>query len=131
MSHFGEHLMIDGYGGSYEKLNDREVVFRCLNELPEELGMTKLTQPVVYEAPGNGAKDPGGWSGFVVIAESHVSVHTFPARGFVSIDVYTCKNGLDNRYTVKYFKDAFDLKDTEENFVQRGKKYPQHNLAAE
>jgi len=131
MSHFGEHLMIDGYGGSYEKLNDRAVVLRCLNELPEDLGMSKLAEPVVYQAPGNGAKDPGGWSGFVVIAESHISVHTFPARGFVSIDVYTCKNGLDNRYTVKYFKEAFDLQDTEENFVERGKKYPQNNLAVE
>lgn len=128
MTHFGEHLMIDGYGGSYEKLDDRDIVFRCLNELPEDLGMTKLTVPVVYEAPGNDGKDPGGWSGFVVIAESHISIHTFPARGFVSIDVYTCKNGLDNRYTVKYFKEAFDLQDTEENFVKRGKKYPEHNL---
>ncbi|MFZ1626658.1 MAG: adenosylmethionine decarboxylase [Candidatus Moraniibacteriota bacterium] len=128
MTHFGEHLMIDGYGGSYEKLNDREIVFRCLNELPEDLGMTKLTTPAVFEAPGNDGKDPGGWSGFVVIAESHISIHTFPARGFVSIDVYTCKNGLDNRHTVKYFKEAFDLQDTEENFVERGKKYPATNF---
>ncbi len=119
--------MIDGYGGTFEKLNDKEVVFRCLNELPEDLGMTKLTAPEVYEAPGNGHKDPGGWSGFVVIAESHISIHTFPARGFVSIDVYTCKNGLDNRYTQKYFVDQFDLKDTEVNFVERGKKYPEKN----
>ena len=122
--------MVDGYGGSYEKLNSREVVLKCLNELPEILGMSKLAAPVVYEAPGNDAKDPGGWSGFVVISESHISVHTFPARGFVSIDVYTCKNGLDNRYTVKYFKDAFGLRDTEENFVERGKKYPTNNLAS-
>ncbi|MGB3072835.1 MAG: adenosylmethionine decarboxylase [Candidatus Moraniibacteriota bacterium] len=128
MAHFGEHLMIDGYGGTFEKLNDRDVVFRCLNELPEDLGMTKLMPPVVYEAPGNGGKDPGGWSGFVVIAESHISIHTFPARGFVSIDVYTCKNDLDNRYTVKYFKGAFGLQDTEENFIKRGHRYPEKDI---
>jgi S-adenosylmethionine decarboxylase len=127
MKHFGEHLMIDGYGGSFDKLNDKEAVLRCLNELPEDLGMTKLAPPVVYEAAGNGHKDPGGWSGFVVIAESHISIHTFPARGFVSIDVYTCKNGLDNRYTQKYFSDAFDLQDIEVNYVERGKKYPEKN----
>lgn len=33
-SHFGEHLMIDGYGGSPEKLNDEELVRQCLDELP-------------------------------------------------------------------------------------------------
>lgn len=128
MAHFGEHLMIDGYNGSYEMLNDRERVFRCLNELPEDLGMTKLAPPVVYEAPGNGEKDPGGWSGFVVIMESHISVHTFPGRGFVSIDVYTCKNGLDTRYIEKYFRDIFGLGELEVNFVERGKKYPVENI---
>lgn len=121
--------MIDGYGGSYEKLNDRERVFRCLNEFPEDLGMTKLSPPVIYEAPGNDGKDPGGWSGVVVIMESHISVHTFPGRGFVSIDVYTCKNGLDTRYIEKYFQDMFELQELEVNFVERGKKYPEKNLS--
>ena len=32
---FGEHLTIDGYGGDPAKLNDREVVFKCLADLPE------------------------------------------------------------------------------------------------
>lgn len=126
--HFGEHLTIDGYGGDFEKLNSRDVVFNCLNELPELVGMSKLSLPVVYEAKGNDSKDPGGWSGFVVITESHISVHTFAARGFVSIDIYTCKNGLDTRYIVQYFVEKFGLQDTEINFIERGKKYPQNNI---
>ncbi len=40
-------------------------------------------------------KDPGGISGFVMIAESHFSLHTFPARRFVTLDIYTCQNSLD------------------------------------
>jgi S-adenosylmethionine decarboxylase len=106
-------------------LNDQELILGCLNELPELLGMHKLSQPVVYEASDNGKKDPGGWSGFVVIAESHISIHTFPANGFVTIDAYTCKNGLDMRYVVTYFVEKFWLKETETNFVERGKKYAQ------
>ena len=126
--HFGEHLMIDGYGGSYEKLNDRSFVLSCLQELPEKLGMRKLADPEVYFAEGNDKKDPGGWSGFVVIMESHISVHTFPARGFVSIDVYTCQNNIDRDRIVGYFSDKFDLSDTEVNFVVRGTKYPAENV---
>jgi S-adenosylmethionine decarboxylase len=128
-AHFGEHLTLDGYGGSYDKLNDRDLVLRCLNELPEKLGMHKLSVPVVYEAADNQIKDPGGWSGFVIIAESHISIHTFPARRFVSIDAYTCKNGMDVDIAITYFKEQFELAETETNFVIRGKKYPQQDIA--
>lgn len=125
---FGEHLTIDGYGGNSEKLNNKELVLSCLDELPKLLGMNTLSEPVVYFAPDNHVKDPGGWSGFVIIAESHISIHTFPKRKFVSADVYTCKNGLDKEFVINYFKKAFDLKDIEQNFIKRGIRYPAENL---
>jgi S-adenosylmethionine decarboxylase len=126
--HFGEHLMIDGYGGSYEKLNNKEEVFKVVTELVSKLDMHALSEPQVFFAAGNDIKDPGGWSAFVVIEESHISVHTFPARGFVSADVYTCKNGLDVETVKQYFTELFDLKDIEANFVLRGTRYPEGNI---
>lgn len=116
--------MIDGYGGDREKLNDKNITKRCLDELPSKLDMEKLADPVVYFAEPRHLKDPGGWSGFVVIAESHISIHTFPDKGFVSIDAYTCRNGMDTEFIEKYFKDAYGLKDLEVNFVKRGTRYP-------
>ncbi len=127
-SHFGEHLTIDGYGGSKELLGDQKVVLNLLTDLPKSLGMHTLSAPHVVEAPDNGIKDPGGWSGFVIIAESHISLHTFPRRGFVSADVYTCKNGLDKAAVMKYFQDTFKLEEMETNFIVRGKKYPGNNI---
>ena len=126
--HFGEHLMIDGYGGDRNLLNDKELVLSCLNNLPEELGMKKLSSPEIYFATANDLKDPGGWSGFVVIAESHISIHTFPERGFVSADVYTCRNDMDLIFIENYFKDTFKLTDLETNFIKRGTRYPEHNI---
>jgi S-adenosylmethionine decarboxylase len=125
---FGEHLTIDGYGGNPEKLNSKELVTSVLEELPKKLGMKKLSEAQVFFAPENNGKDPGGWSGFVVIAESHISIHTFPRRGFLSADVYTCKNGMDIVFISRYFKEKFDLKDIEENFIKRGTKYPTENI---
>jgi S-adenosylmethionine decarboxylase len=122
---FGEHLMIDGYGGNETILNDKSVVLGCLDNLPSLLGMKKLSIPEVYFAPGNDKKDPGGWSGFVVIEESHISIHTFPKKKFVSADVYTCKNGLDVNYILNYFKVMFELSDTESNLIKRGTRYPE------
>jgi S-adenosylmethionine decarboxylase len=128
---FGEHLMIDGYNGNREKLNDKKLVMDCLNGLPDLLGMRKLSSPEIYFAEGNNLKDPGGWSGFVVIQESHISVHTFPGRRFVSADVYTCKNGMDVDFILDYFRKKFDLQDIETNFAKRGTRYPSGTITLE
>ena len=127
-AHFGEHVTIDGYGGDKGALDDKDLVLKCLQELPAVLGMHVLARPEVYFAPANDGKDPGGWTGFVVIAESHISIHTFPARQFVSIDVYTCKNGMDAEFIKDYFREAFKLSELEVNFLKRGTRYPEENI---
>jgi S-adenosylmethionine decarboxylase len=125
---FGVHVTLDGYGGSPQLLADDEHVRACLSELPEQLGMHKIMEPAVMELGQLSPKDPGGVSGFVMIAESHISIHTFPLRGFVSADVYTCQNSLDVERISAYFADAFGLQDLEINVVKRGTRYPQHNI---
>lgn len=128
MAHFGEHLMIDGYGGDKEKLNNKKLVLKCLDELPTLLGMKKLADPLMVWAEPNGKKDPGGWSGVILIAESHISIHTFPARGFLTADVYSCRNGMDTKLVASYFKKLFDLDDLERNFIKRGTRYPYRDI---
>lgn len=123
--HFGEHFMIDAYRGMQDRLLDRDLVLKCLTELPSRLGMQILAAPTVHWAEPNGIKDPGGWSGVVVIAESHISIHTFPGRRFASIDVFTCRNGLPRREVQAYFTETFGFEEMETNFVVRGTRYPQ------
>jgi len=116
-TNFGVHLTIDGYRGDKQKLNSFELVYNILNQLPEDLAMKKLTTPYVVIAPPITKKDQGGLSGFVIIAESHISIHTFPQNGFVSVDVYTCKNEMDSNKIVNYFKEVFSLEETEVNII--------------
>jgi S-adenosylmethionine decarboxylase len=125
---FGVHLTLDGYRGSRHRLADLSHVRACLAELPELLGMHKLLDPMVVEVNQLSDKDPGGLSGYVLIAESHISIHTFPLRGFVSADVYTCQNSLDAERIRQYFADAFALQDVETNLIRRGTRYPQYNI---
>lgn len=127
-AHFGEHITIDGYGGDPERLNDEEAVLSALSELCDELRMRPLMKPICVSAPDNHIKDPGGWSAYVIIAESHISIHTFPKRRFVSADVYTCQNGMDTDFVTDFFKKKFKLEDVETHFIKRGTKYPEHNL---
>lgn len=125
---FGEHFTLDGYNGNKNLLDSKELVLNVLYELPEKLGMKILIKPSVVSAPDNGVKDSGGWSGFVIIAESHISIHTFPKRGFVSADVYSCINGMDTQIIIDFFTDTFKLTDVETNFIKRGTRYPLENL---
>jgi S-adenosylmethionine decarboxylase len=127
--HFGEHITIDGYGGDPKRLDSEEAVHSALVELSNALRMRLLAKPQVVSAPDNHIKDPGGWSGFVIIAESHISIHTFPKRRFVSADVYTCQNGIDTDFVINFFKNKFKLKEVETHFIKRGMKYPAQNLA--
>jgi S-adenosylmethionine decarboxylase len=127
-NHFGEHITIDGYGGDYDLMNSKKHILGFMEDLLKKLEMHKLCEIQIYEAQDNQIKDPGGWSAFVIIAESHISIHTFPKRKFVSADVYTCKNGLDKKNIIDSFVEGFRLEKIESEFVIRGKEYPSNNL---
>lgn len=125
---FGVHYMLDGYGANEELLKDKELLTNILTNIPIEMGMHTINDPVVVEVGPKNKKDPGGCSGFVMIAESHISFHTFPSRGFVSIDVYTCQNDLDTNALTQKFTDMFKLNDSDEFVKKRGMKYPVANI---
>jgi S-adenosylmethionine decarboxylase len=126
--HFGVHLTLDGYGGSPERLSDPAAVRFWLEDVPVLLGMTKLAPPLLLEVGKQSEKDPGGLTGVVVIAESHISVHTFPLRGFVSADVYTCQNRLDTERILELLRATFELDDIEHHLIIRGTRYPEHDI---
>lgn len=127
---FGVHLMLDGYDADPALLADADRLRRILDGLPAEMGMHPLHEPVVVEVGPKNRKDPGGLSGFVMIAESHLSFHTFPARGFVSIDIYTCQNDLDIARVSARLRGAFGIRDADTHVQKRGLRYPADNLAS-
>lgn len=124
---FGLHLMLEAYDCDPDVLSDKNLVKHLLDTLPMEIGMRKLIEPVVVFAEGNDKRDPGGWSGFVIIQESHISIHTFIKRRFITADVYSCKD-FDAMKAVEYFKKVFKTDDIEYGIEQRGIKYPPENV---
>lgn len=87
---FGVHLTMDGYGCDRGALSDLEGIYAFLDEAPARIGMTKIMPPYVFKYHGKVPED-WGLSGFVLIAESHISLHTFPDRGYLSLDIFSCK----------------------------------------
>ncbi len=112
------HLIVDGYGADPDTLQDQDLVYRFLDKCPDRIGMTKMVPPQVYTYRGRVPED-WGISGFVLIAESHVSVHTFPDRRYLNIDVFSCKS-FDAAETVRYVEDLFGLTETRVSTLERG-----------
>jgi len=124
---FGIHLTIDGYGGNYGLLNQDDNIKWLIHRIIEIENMRLLKFGIV-KAEDNQLKDPGGWSAFAIIAESHIAVHTFPARGFVSADIYTCGDSLNKDQIIGMFEGLFDLNKVETNLIKRGTEYPNENI---
>jgi len=124
---FGLHLMLEAYNCPPEVLNDANLAYKILDEVPAKIGMKKLIKPYVVFAEPNGKRDPGGWSGFVIVQESHVSLHTFIKRRFVTVDVYSCKE-FNPDVAIEYFRKAFKTDELEYHVEVRGLKYPPANI---
>ena len=99
-------------------MGDADLIRRFLRDYPSALEMTKLCEPqvVVYDGP---IVEDSGVSGFVIIAESHISIHTFPRRNYVNVDVFSCKS-FDNERAVQDIKKLFSLKDVRTWVLDRG-----------
>jgi S-adenosylmethionine decarboxylase len=119
---FGPHLTFDIKCKNTDALNDYTKVFKFLHELPDKIGMTKITQPYVFPYAGLVPEDEG-ITGIVIIAESHISIHTFPLKNYAFIDIFSCKP-FDWSNISNIIKDKFQVDDMDFYIVQRGKDFP-------
>ena len=124
---FGPHLTLDLYGCDKDKLADREFVFKVLNEMPDELDMNKFSDPQITEVPSPGPDsfDRGGITGFVILIESHMTIHTFPEDGYASFDIFSCKD-FDTKLASNILMKRLGATKVETNFLTRGKEFVKH-----
>lgn len=79
----GIHCILDLYQCSSLLLNDREFVQQALYEAAKQAESTLLGD-IVHQF------HPQGVTALALLAESHISIHTWPETGYAAIDVYTC-----------------------------------------
>ena len=112
------HLVRDGHDCDTKILQNQKLITTFLEELPNKIGMSKLMSPKVNKYAAKNEED-WGISGFVIIAESHISVHTFPARKYINIDVFSCKN-FNVKEIISEVKKYFKLKNVKYWKINRG-----------
>ncbi len=88
---FGVHLTLDLEQCDAALLQDLRLTHDVLRTLAAQLKMTALTPPIAFHYDGGATPQDAGVTGFIVIAESHISVHTFPHRRFAFADVFSCR----------------------------------------
>ncbi|MFH1395055.1 MAG: adenosylmethionine decarboxylase [Candidatus Omnitrophota bacterium] len=118
---FGPHRILELNEFNGDKLKDYSLIFSILQDLPEKIGMTKITQPYVFPYSGLVPEDKG-ITGTVIIAESHISIHTFQEKDYCFVDVFSCKN-FDVEFAAEYLIEAFESKKYERYVINRGKDF--------
>jgi S-adenosylmethionine decarboxylase len=107
----GMHLLIDLWGAS--NLDSPELIDKTLCEGALAAGATILHSHFHHFTPN------GGVSGVVVLAESHISIHTWPERNFAALDVFMC-GACDPHKVVPFLKAAFAPASIELDEQRRG-----------
>src|SRR5512138_2710038 len=94
----GAHLIIDLYDAN--QLDDLELMDRTLRKCVEAAGATLLHIHLHPLEPN------GGVSGVAVLAESHISIHSWPEYGYAALDVFMC-GATNPRASIEVLKEAF------------------------
>jgi S-adenosylmethionine decarboxylase len=113
------HLIIDGYDCHSELLSNRISLLRWLDDLPPQIGMSILMPATVGSIhPPKCRPVDEGLSGVVVIHESHIAVHTWPRRGELQADVYSCKR-FDAEKVLDHFVHDFGIGSYDTQLIDR------------
>lgn len=85
MNELGRHALIDAWDADSQLLNDPQFLKQKLIESVEAIGATILTH-------GDWKFTPQGATVWIILAESHATIHTYPEYNRWMADIFTCGN---------------------------------------
>ena len=119
---FGPHLTLELYGCPNNLLEDMNLMVDFLDSMPNQIGMTKIMPPYVFKYSGLVPED-WGLSGIVIIAESHIACHSFPSKGLLTFDIFSCKE-FDVDLTIGIVEKYFKPTKMDSHLIMRGREFP-------
>ena len=87
ISHQSKHLLLELYRCNYEKLNDESFLRCAVNRA------AKLANATVLNLISN-KFEPQGVTAIALLAESHISIHTWPESNYSAVDIFTCGQNM-------------------------------------
>ena len=113
MNALGRHLLLELFDCDLDAISNLEAVKGALVEAAKRAQAT-IVDVVFHEF------NPFGVSGVVVIAESHLSIHTWPEYRYAAVDVFSCGDVLQPEVAVNYLVEQFGAERTSVVELQRG-----------
>lgn len=114
-STYGRHIVVDVWGVDFALLNNVDFLQKIMKDAGERCLATVLS--VAYEK-----FDPYGGTVIVILSESHLSIHTYPEKGFAAIDCYTCGKNTKPKIAINYLIDMLKPKEKYTKTLIRGLK---------
>ena len=104
LSHQSKHLLLELYRCDREKLNDESFLRCILNRA------AKLANATVLNLISN-KFEPQGVTAIALLAESHISIHTWPEAHYSAVDIFTCGQNMKPEISCKYLIQALMAKE--------------------
>ncbi len=113
MNALGRHLLLELKDCNKEVLNDLEFLKNFLCEIAEKIGATVVNQAFHKFSPQ-------GISAVVLIAESHICIHTWPEYNYASVDIFTCGNSIEPKDAINLIVEKLEAKESSFIELKRG-----------
>lgn len=109
---FSAHLIADFE--QPEVIEDPKLIRKILLTAAKEANNTPL-KTSIHKFPEQGV------TGVVILAESHISIHSWPEHDYLALDVFTCGTQTQPYKALEYLKKVFKPKKVKSIFIKRGK----------
>ena len=112
LSHQSKHLLLELYRCDYEKLND-ESFLRCTLNKAAKLAKAKVLNLISYKF------DPQGVTAIALLAESHISIHTWPESNYSAVDIFTCGQNMMPELASQYLIESLMAEEHSLRLIER------------
>ena len=112
LSHQSKHLLLELYKCNYEKLNDESFLRCSLNRA------AKISKATVLNLISN-KFEPQGVTAIALLAESHISIHSWPESNYSAVDIFTCGRNMLPELASQYLIEALKAEEHSLRVIER------------
>ncbi|MBI2667474.1 adenosylmethionine decarboxylase [Candidatus Woesearchaeota archaeon] len=106
----GTNLLFDGISFDIKKLTDEKIGAEFVSYLADKIKMTKVDKPRTFKFPVVEEEEISGYTSIILLAESHISIHTWPEKNLFSIDIFSCNKNFDPKKAEQEIIKFFNVK---------------------
>ena len=112
LNHKSKHLLLELYKCDYEKLNDESFLRCSLNRA------AKFAKATILNLISN-KFEPQGVTAIALLAESHISIHTWPESNYSAVDIFTCGRNMLPELASQYLIEALKAEEHSLRVIER------------